>query len=115
MHDDVPPHWLIRLPSIWAGLLVRVWLQWQVYRYVKKADAGTAALFLLELARAGESVNTDKLSADQWPHPRLHVALSVLFILDLAAINTNWSKVWLHHTTMDQLGLVRSQDKAIAP
>ncbi len=115
MNDDVPPHWLIRLPSIWASLLVRVWLQWQVYRYVQKADAGTAALLLLELARAGESVNMDKLSATQWPHSRLHVALSVLFILDLAAINTNWSKVWLHHTTMDQLGLVRSQDKAGAP
>lgn len=115
MNDDVPPHWLIRVPSIWAGLLVRVWLQWQVYRYVKNADTDTAAQLLLELARAGESVNMEKLTADQWPRPRLHVALSVLFILDLAAINTTWSKVWLHGTTLDQLGVAKLEGEAKVP
>ena len=115
MHDDVPPHWLIRLPSIWAGLLVRLWLQWQVYQYVKNADAGTAAQLLLELAHAGGSMTMEKLSTDQWPRPRLHMALCVLFILDLVAVNTAWSKVWLHGTTLDQLGLAKLENPISGP
>ncbi len=107
MNDDVPPHWLIRLPSIWAGILVRVWLQWQIYNYVKTADTTAAAQLLEDLARAGGSINLDKLSNEKWPRPRLHAALSILFILDLAAVSTNWSKVWLHGSTMEQLGIAK--------
>jgi energy-coupling factor transporter transmembrane protein EcfT len=104
--DDVPPHWMIRIPCFWAEIMVKAFLQWKVYRYAAAADIAPAAEIILRLAKApGASIEVDPLVDEHLSKPMLHSALCVLMILDIAALNTDWSKVWLNSGVREELGL----------
>jgi hypothetical protein len=106
MQDDIPPPWLIRIPCYWADVLIKALLQSKVYHFAAKADHLPAAAALRQIAGAPEaSLEVDALLPEMRSKESLHSALCVLLILDLAELNTNWSKVWLNRGVREQLGL----------
>jgi hypothetical protein len=106
LQDDVPPHWLVRIPCFWADILVKARLQWKVYRFAANEDHVSAAQIILAIAQApGASIDVDPLMNHGMTKPQIHAALCTLMILDLAALNTDWSKVWLNRAVREQLGL----------
>ncbi len=106
LQDDVPPHWLLRIACFWAYILVKATLQWKVFRFAANADHVSAARIMLAIANAsGSSIEVDPLLNNGMTKPQLHSALCTLMILDLAALNTDWSKVWLNRPVREQLGL----------
>ena len=112
LQDDVPPHWLLRVACFWADILVKASLQWKIYRFAARQDHLLAARIIFAIAQApGASIEVDPLLDQPMTKPQLHAALCVLLILDLAAVNTDWSKVWLNRVVREELGLPPEPEK----
>ena len=106
LQDDIPPHWLIRIACFWADIMVKARLQWSVYRFAAQADSVPAAEIILAIGQApGASIEVDPLINQRITKEQLHAAICVLMILDIAALNTDWSKIWLNRAVREKLGL----------
>ena len=106
LQEDIPPHWVIRIACYWADIMVKARLQWDVYRFAAQADRVPAAEIILAISQAtGASIQVDPLINDRMTHEQLHAAICVLIILDIAALNTDWSKIWLNRAVREKLGL----------
>ncbi|MGC9260778.1 MAG: hypothetical protein ACP5I8_11990 [Phycisphaerae bacterium] len=110
LEDDVPAPWLIRIPCFWTNIVIKALLQWQVWHFAATVDLLPAAVAIRQIAGAPEaSLAVEALRSELRSNESLHSALCVLLILDLAELNTNWSRVWLNRSVREQLGLELSE------
>ncbi len=94
--DDVPPPWLLRLPSFWASMLVKDFLQWRVYRSVRGADRKRAAQIVRKLSTDRRTPLIEELCHNGESPASIFSPLCYLLTMDVISINSDWTKAWLN-------------------
>jgi hypothetical protein len=94
--DDVPPPWLLRLPSFWASMLVKDFLQWRVYRSVRGVDRKRAAQIVRKLSTDRRTPLIEDLCNQGESPASIFLPLCYLLAMDVISINSDWTKAWLN-------------------
>ncbi|MCL5769779.1 MAG: hypothetical protein M1588_00455 [Planctomycetes bacterium] len=96
IEDDVPPSWALRLPTFWASILIKAWMDRSIYYAVTSADRYQAAHILWKLAGEAYPPSLEELGFPKDSMPKIFLPLCYLLVLDIINLNELWTKAWVN-------------------